>query len=52
MKVRPVGSDLSHADRQIYDEASSHFFFFFCNFGILQTRVKTAYAAISYDHIY
>jgi hypothetical protein len=34
MKIRPVGAELFHADRQTYDEASSHFF------GILQTRVK------------
>jgi hypothetical protein len=33
-------------DRQTYDEASSHFF------AILQTHVKTSYAALSYDHIY
>jgi hypothetical protein len=29
-----------------YNEASSHVF------AILQTHVKTAYAALSYDHIY
>jgi len=45
-KTRPVGAELSHANRQTYDEASSHFF------AILQTRVKTAYAALSFDHIY
>jgi hypothetical protein len=45
MKISPVGAELFHADRQTYDEASSHFL------AILQTRVKTAYAALSY-HIY
>jgi len=46
MKIRPVGAELFHADWQTYDEAISHLF------AILQTRVKTAYAALSYDHIY
>jgi hypothetical protein len=49
VKIRPVGAELFHADgrtdRQTYDEASSHFF------AVLQTRVKTAYAAL-YDYIY
>ena len=31
MKIRPVGAELSHADRQTYGEASSHFFAIFAN---------------------
>jgi hypothetical protein len=51
MKIRPMVAELFLADGQTHDEASSRFFFFFCNFAILRTRLDAGDKTTGYGNL-